>query len=464
MPQAVAIYARISEDREDDRLGVQRQLDDCQADAERRGWPVADTYVDDDVSAYSGKPRPEYNRMLEDIRQGRVDGVVVWHLDRLHRHPKELEEFFDVCSAADVHHLATVQGDVDLSTHDGQFHARILGAVAKKESDDKSRRAKRKHLEIAQAGRWAGSPRAFGYDDQGQIVPTEAEVIREMARRVLAGEALRTLTRDLEARGVPTVRGGRWSMQVLRGILMRPAVAGLRSLRGEVVGRGVWEPILSVEEHQRICAVLTDPARRLSRPARRYLLTGMLYCGRCGVKLITRPHRHQRSYLCGSGPGLVGCGGISILADPLEEFVTEAVLYRLDTPDLAEAIAHASASHHPDGDVEVAIAADERQLEELAKAYAARLISMPEWLIARKVIEDRLTHQRSNLLRRDRHRSLRGLVGHGDELRQRWSALNLDQQRAVVSAVLDRLTVNHAARAPGRGRFDTDRLEPVWRV
>jgi site-specific DNA recombinase len=64
----------------------------------------------------------------------------------LHRQPKELEEFFELCAAADVHRLASVSGDIDLATHDGQFLARILGAVSRKESDDKSRRIMRKHL------------------------------------------------------------------------------------------------------------------------------------------------------------------------------------------------------------------------------------------------------------------------------------------------------------------------------
>jgi len=90
-PKAVAIHARISSEPEGDRLGVTRQVDDCRAMAERRGWPVAELYVDDDVSAYSGKPRPAYRRMLEDIRSGSVDAVVVGHLDRLHRQPKPRE-------------------------------------------------------------------------------------------------------------------------------------------------------------------------------------------------------------------------------------------------------------------------------------------------------------------------------------------------------------------------------------
>ena len=113
-PVRAGIYARISSDREGDGLGVARQLDDCERLAERKGWQVADRYVDDDVSA-----------------QRRDRRVVVWHLDRLHRQPKELEEFFDVCKAARIDRLASVTGDIDLADHDGQFMARILGAVAK---------------------------------------------------------------------------------------------------------------------------------------------------------------------------------------------------------------------------------------------------------------------------------------------------------------------------------------------
>src|SRR6185437_3880522 len=88
------LYARISSDREGDGLGVARQLQDCEQLAAAKGWTIAERYVDDDVSAYSGKPRPAYVRMLDDVRTGAIDAVVVYHLDRLHRQPKELEEFF----------------------------------------------------------------------------------------------------------------------------------------------------------------------------------------------------------------------------------------------------------------------------------------------------------------------------------------------------------------------------------
>src|SRR3954471_21164706 len=97
-PRAVAVYARISQDRDGDGQGVKRQVADCRAEAARRGWPVAEVYVDDDVSAYSGKVRPAYARLVVDLADGHRDAVIVWHLDRLHRSLMELEHFVATCT------------------------------------------------------------------------------------------------------------------------------------------------------------------------------------------------------------------------------------------------------------------------------------------------------------------------------------------------------------------------------
>src|SRR4051794_31689797 len=164
------IYARISSDREGDNLAISRQLADCRALAERCSWKVVEEYVDSDLSAYSGKQRPAYLSLLEEIEAGLIEAVVVYHADRLHRHPRELEDFISLCERTGTM-MATVSGDVDLSTHEGQLVARIMGAVARKESDDKSRRIRRKHEEIAQAGRPSGGgTRPFGYESDHRTV------------------------------------------------------------------------------------------------------------------------------------------------------------------------------------------------------------------------------------------------------------------------------------------------------
>ena len=92
-PRATAIYARISLDAEGEAKGVKRQVDDCTAKAKELGWPIADTYVDNDVSAYSGKIRPAYERMLTDMQDGTIDAVLVYNSDRLNRSPEEFERF-----------------------------------------------------------------------------------------------------------------------------------------------------------------------------------------------------------------------------------------------------------------------------------------------------------------------------------------------------------------------------------
>lgn len=465
MPQAAAIYARISSDPSGQQLGVTRQIQDCVALAERRGWPVRAHYVDDDQSAYSGKPRPEYRQLLDHIRNGTIDAVVVWHLDRLHRQPRELEQFFDICDAAGLTALASVTGDIDLSTHDGRFMARILGAVARKESDDKSRRIARKHLEMAQSGEWAGGgTRPFGYmPDRRSANPLEAPYVREAAARVLAGDSLRAVTADFNARAVPSVRGGQWSTQVVRRLLMSARISGQREHKGAIVGPARWDALITPTETARLRALLGDPARRLNRTARRYLLAGLLRCAHCDAKLIARPRDDgARRYVCARVPGRPGCGRIAILAEPLEALIQEAVLYRLDSPEVAAALRGAPADDDEAAAAANALEADENQLEELATAYGNRQVTFAEYLAARRPIEARIEAAKRALARASRLSQVADYVGDASVLRARWMDLPLSRQRAIVATLLDRAVVGAAVR--GRTAFDPSRVTPVWRV
>lgn len=97
MPQRAAIFLRISSDPSGKRLGVVRQLKECQALATAKRWPVVRIFEDNDFSASTGKPRPAYLEMLAAMEAGHVDGVIVWDLDRLTRRPMEMETFIDPC-------------------------------------------------------------------------------------------------------------------------------------------------------------------------------------------------------------------------------------------------------------------------------------------------------------------------------------------------------------------------------
>lgn len=463
MPKDAVIYARISQDRAGEGMGVRRQLTDCRAEAERRGWPVVEEYVDDDVSAYSGKARPQYRAMLEAIREGQVDAVLVWHMDRLHRRPIELEEFADVCTRAGVKDVVTLHGEFDLGTGDGLLVARLMAAVAANESDAKSRRTKRKQRELAERGLPSGGGvRPFGFaPDRLHLDEAEADVIRTLATRLLAGEPLVSLVKWLQENDVHTVTGKEWRSPTIRNLLMSPRIAGLREHQGQVVGKAAWPPIIPEADYERIVALLSDPARRTNRTARTYLLSGLVRCGKCGAKMVTGRSRERRRYMCRTGPDFGGCGGIMISAT-VEELVTDAVLYRLDTPELAAAIDGRQRADETSAALSESIAEDTAQLDELAGLYATKQITAPEWIAARKPIEGRLQANRRRQANRAGSTVLAGHIGNASALRREWPQMNLGRQAAIVRALISHITIGPGTQ--GARSIDPARVAITWRV
>jgi site-specific DNA recombinase len=157
------LYLRMSRDVEARGLEIGRQRKDGEALAGRLGWPIVQEYSDNDLSAsrYSHKPRQGYTQMLQDLQEGAINAVVVYDQDRLVPQPKELEELLEVCDRARAWHIAAVSGEIDVRNSDDLFRARILAGVHAKESDNISRRIRRKQQELAEHGRPQWRPPAL---------------------------------------------------------------------------------------------------------------------------------------------------------------------------------------------------------------------------------------------------------------------------------------------------------------
>src|ERR1700688_2843227 len=339
VPRAAAIYCRISHDPSGERLGVNRQEDDCRAEAARRQWRVADIYVDDDRSAYSTrKPRPEYQRLLRDLQEGTVDGVLIWRLDRLHRQPRELEEFIVITDKHQVA-LATVTGDVDLSTTQGRLLARAWGAFAAHESEVKSERLKRAFLERARKGKDAWTIRMYGYEaDLRTVNKREAAVIKEAAKRMLRGESLNSLTVDFNRRKIRTTNGKLWSGSHLRALLRNPRLAGLTKYRGQIVGKGAWPAILRPVDSARLRELFRDRGKQSNSANSPNILTGLLVCGWCGTKMSPTsgsPEIERRRYACPKLPGRSGCGRVSVMSSYVENSALQMILTRVASPEVS---------------------------------------------------------------------------------------------------------------------------------
>ena len=466
--RSVAIYARISADVEGTGLGVARQLEDCRKLAADRGWPIGDEYVDNDVSAYSGKPRREYARMLADLTSGARDAVIVYNLDRLHRRPVELEEFVTLCESSGVRDVATVTADIDLGNDDGLFMARIFAAFAAKESGRKSARVRRKLLQNAEQGLPHGSVRPFGYEsDKITLRDAEAKVIREMVDRYLAGASIRSLTIWLNDAGIAPAVAKSWQTSAVRQILTSGRIAGLREHHGEVIGPATWTAIITPAERDRILARMATRALTKTRAPRTYLLSGMLRCGRCGNRVFSQarhsnPDNRVRRYVCLKGPDHGGCGRLTVVASPVEELLTDAVLTRLDSPQLAEALAGKSSVDADVAALATQLEADQARLDELAGLYAAGAVSAREWIAARDPITERIAQARRDIAHATDTSSVVDLAGCGEVLRGQWDDLDIDRQQAIIKSVLDHAVI--APGNPGSRSLDINRVQPAWRI
>jgi len=285
--------------------------------------------------------------------------------------------------------------------------------------------------------------------------------VREAASRVLAGESLRSVCADLNTRGIATSAGGRWSITTLKRVLCSARISGRREHRGEIVADAEWEAIISPAESDRLRAQFgAGPSRHAARTRRRYLLTGgLLRCGRCGTQMVAQPRADgTRRYVCRSQDG--GCGRMSATAGPLEAWLVEAVLYRLDTPELAAALAETKSRDQEISDLQAQISEDQTMLEALAAEWADKAITRPEWVAARGPIQQRIDTNQRRLARLSPSRPIDEYAGNADLLRSAWTELGLTRQHTVVAAILDHIEVHPA----GRRGFDPGRFTPIWKL
>ncbi len=451
-----AVYLRQSLDHHLDGLAVDRQRTDCLALCAQRGWTPTQ-YVDNSISATSTKPRPAYTQMLADIEAGKVQAVVAWDLDRLHRGPAELESFIDL---ADRHRLAlaTVGGDADLSTDNGRLFARIKGAVARAEIERKSVRQKRAAQQQAQAGKAWGRRRPFGYEKCGVVVNEfEADLIRHAYADFLAGSTITSIAEKWNANGVTSVLGGRWYQSTVHGVLRNPRNAGLRAYHGEVVGLAEWEAIVPEETYRAALAKLTDPARRTGGGgAMRHLLTGIVHCGQCGATVTggSRPLRRGatervRTYKCVKFH-------VSCNATDVESIVVGAVAARLARPDARELLVD---HDRPDSTGLREEAATVRaRLDSLAVDFADGALTASQLRTATERMRARLAELETLMAHTDRAPVLVGLVG-ADDVRAVWDGLPLFRQRSVIDLLMS-ITVLPAGRG---GPFNPERVQINWR-
>lgn len=436
-----AIYCRISLDQGQDGLGVQRQEEDCRAKAEALGWNVAEVYVDNDMSAFKEKERPAYNRLMDDLRSGERDALVVYDLDRLTRKPRELEDFIDLAEKHGVF-LANVSGDVDITTHNGRMIARIKGAVARQEAERTGARIKRQKAQRAaqghaQGGKW----RVYGYGREWNVIEAEAVIVKEMFTRRAKGESFTSIAKDLSGRGLKTVAGKPWSSGTLARVFDKPGYCGRRLYNGEIIGKTAYDPIVSESLFDRVQAVQGHKSPGSAH--RKHLLTGILVCSKCNTTMGGINYRKQ--YKCNQNLG--GCGSCAVKIEWADFMVfTEVSNYLSKKPVRNEEDEEVFQAKLDKIDEKIAELEDAYDNEQMPLGTMTRLVNKQQ-------------KRRDAILKEQSEKPIEYTV-YAANLEE-FNRGNLQQKRAHVRKALKHIIL-HSRETKGPGQFEPNRFEFFW--
>lgn len=492
VPQRAAILVRISDARDDDTAGVDRQEADSRALAASLGWTVTHMAEENDTSAFKRrlvcqgclKParangdgqvctckdehdkvprtyRPEYRRLLQMLKSREVDALIAYDLDRAFRDPLDLEDLINVVESRRLYgRIKSVTGSLRLDSPSDITNLRFMVTVANDSSRSTARRVARAMKDKAAAGEFTGGLRPFGFERDGLTLrEAEATEIRRWCDRLLAGESLFAIVSDLRGRGVPTVLGKAWTSLGVRDVLVSPRVAGYavhqvreksRELKEAglpvpvnvgVVGKGKWPAILDEDKWFAVATLLTDPARRTSpaSSAPRWLGSLIYRCGPCAdagvdewVSIGNVTNGRGPAYMCRSRKG-----HLRRSQPQVDEFVEEVVIRRLSQPDAVDLLAPKVPGVDRAG-LSAELNALRERANQLAASFADGEITAAQMSAGSVRLNERIKVIERELAAAVTRTPLDLVAGVGTpDVREAWGALSLASKRAILRLLVD---------------------------
>lgn len=332
----VVLYGRISKDRANE-TSTETQLREMRQLCEMHGWVIVAEFIDYGKSAFKlDVDREEFEKAMALIENGAANRLIVWKLDRMSRNARGFMKINERLEKVGASFASVKEPWFDTSTPIGIALVFLMAALAQMEAEGIQARAFGYHEGRKINRRTPTGPRPFGYNrpnpNELVINVKEWKIVTEAAERVLGGDTLRGIARDFQSRGIATAKGDAWSHSTLRTFLLSPTSAALiKTDSGLVDASDVWEPLIDRETWDELQAVLGDPNRCAhitgGSDARKlkHLLPGLMTCGRCGGRMVTKSHKKGRQYGCES------CD-LSIMAEPTDAIVTNWVMNNV-TPD-----------------------------------------------------------------------------------------------------------------------------------
>lgn len=292
----VAIYVRVSTTNQvEEGYSIDGQIDSLEKYCEAMGWDVYNKYIDAGFSGGSLK-RPEMANLINDVKKGLFDTVLVYKLDRLSRNVRDtlylIKDVFNINKIDFV----SIQENIDTSSAMGTLFLTLLSAIAEFEREQIKERMQLGKLGRAKSGKsmmW--SKTSYGYDyikETGtlSVNPYQALIIQKMFRLYLSGMSITKLRDTLnEQYG----QDKEWSYRTVRVILSNPVYCGYNQFKGQIFP-GTHEAIISEEDFNKTQEEIKTRQRTAAerfnpRPFQaKYMLSGIAQCGYCLAPLAIK--------------------------------------------------------------------------------------------------------------------------------------------------------------------------------
>ena len=391
------IYARYSSHSQRD-VSIEQQVQACRIFAKHQGIRIAHVYEDRALTGTSDK-RPGFQQMIQDAKKRQWTYVIVYTLDRFARDRYDSAVYKRQLKNCGIKVLSAMENISDDPT--GILMESLLEGLAEYYSKELSRKVKRGHDDNAQKCLVNGAlPLGYikGEDCRYKIHEPEAEIVREIFRRVKDGEKHSEIIADLNRRSITTKTGKPWKRSSFNGLLSNERYAGVYIYKDFRKPGGI-PAIVSQELFDSVQCLLhlkpnarRDPTGRTPQKRRRengvYLLTGKLFCGHCkspmigvsGTSHTSTPHFY---YTCkGRRDDHGSCSKKNLRRDDIEQFVATALRDTMFTPEamltLAGAAVEYQDSHTVNNDLQSLknqLADVNRSLNNLMNAIEAGIFS-----------------------------------------------------------------------------------------
>ncbi len=284
-------YIRVSKERED-MHSPEIQRSEISRYCEQKGYRLLKWFEDLDISGrINGDGRPALKAMLERAVDGEADVIVCYRIDRLSREPAHHYAVLGLLKDAGVRVDSVHQPHED--SPEGEFLWGLNAILAQYESLKLGKRLRDMHRQLARSGRWHGGVLPYGWrrvkDERGvrlELEPETAAVRRRIHELYQGGWSCVRIARDLNERGVRTMKGTTWSDGLVYQMLLSPYQTGKRLVDGELVGGGNIEPLLEEETYRRTLELLRARHKRRGRTPSQPLSSRLLRCASCGGAMV----------------------------------------------------------------------------------------------------------------------------------------------------------------------------------